>query len=48
MTPELQATYTVDASAFPANGTWKLRVTDGTPGFYSIPDGQIVSWSIAF
>lgn len=48
MTPELHATYTVDASAFPANGTWKLRVTDGTPGFYSIPDGHIVSWSIAF
>lgn len=28
---ELHATCTVDASALPANGTWRLRFTDDTP-----------------
>ena len=48
LTPELHETYTVDASAFPANGTWALQVTDGTPGMYDIPEGHLQRWSLTF
>ncbi|WP_055588600.1 M4 family metallopeptidase [Streptacidiphilus griseoplanus] len=48
LTPELHETYTVDASAVAANGTWQLRVTDGTPGFFDIPDGHLQRWSMTF
>jgi subtilisin-like proprotein convertase family protein len=45
---ELHATYTVDASALPANGTWKLRVTDNTPGIFTVDPGYLDSWSLTF
>lgn len=48
LTPELHQTFTVDASAVPARGTWKLRVQDGTPGFYDLPEGHLLSWSMSF
>ncbi|WP_031517479.1 M4 family metallopeptidase [Streptomyces sp. NRRL F-5123] len=48
LTPELHETYTVDASAVAANGTWALRVTDGTPGMYDIPEGHLQRWSLTF
>jgi Zn-dependent metalloprotease len=48
LTPELHATYTVDASAVRARGTWKLRVTDGTPGFYDLDPGHLQRWSLTF
>ncbi|MGW9039325.1 proprotein convertase P-domain-containing protein, partial [Streptomyces sp. NPDC055721] len=37
-------TYTVDASAKPANGTWKLQVRDVASG----ETGYIDSWSLTF
>ncbi|MFD9522294.1 proprotein convertase P-domain-containing protein [Streptomyces sp. NPDC059979] len=40
----LSATYTVDASASPANGTWKLLVSD-IVGPYR---GFLTAWSLAF
>ncbi|EYT81957.1 MULTISPECIES: S8 family peptidase [unclassified Streptomyces] len=40
----VQATYTVDASAAPANGTWKLRVTDN----WANDTGYINAWSLQF
>lgn len=47
--PELHETYTVDASAVTKVGTWKLRVTDGTPGIYSSWDpGHLQRWSLTF
>ncbi|WP_431952865.1 M4 family metallopeptidase [Actinacidiphila sp. bgisy167] len=46
--PELHETYTVDASAVPAVGTWKLRVIDGTPGFYDLDPGHLQRWSLTF
>ncbi|MDX3238849.1 M4 family metallopeptidase [Streptomyces sp. ME03-5709C] len=46
--PELHETYTVDASAVPAVGTWKLRVVDGTPGFYDLDPGHLQRWSLTF
>ncbi|MDX3854445.1 M4 family metallopeptidase [Streptomyces sp. AK02-01A] len=46
--PELHETYTVDASAVPANGTWTLRVEDDTPGIFTIPPGYLDSWSMTF
>ncbi|MFF1832792.1 M4 family metallopeptidase [Streptomyces sp. NPDC058231] len=45
---ELHTTYTVDASAVPANGTWKLRVVDNTPGIFSVDPGYLDSWSLTF
>lgn len=48
LTPELHATYTVDASAVRTRGTWKLRVTDGTPGFYDLDPGHLQRWSMSF
>ncbi|MEU5344627.1 M4 family metallopeptidase [Streptomyces sp. NPDC020766] len=45
---ELHATFTVDASAIPANGTWKLRVTDNTPGIFTVDPGYLDSWSLTF
>ncbi|MGP4085817.1 M4 family metallopeptidase [Streptomyces sp. KR55] len=46
--PELHQTYTVDASAIPANGTWKLRVRDNTPGIFIVPPGYLDNWSLTF
>ncbi|QXE39306.1 M4 family metallopeptidase [Streptomyces sp. GMY02] len=46
--PELDATYTVDASAVPANGTWTLRVEDDTPGIFTVPPGYLDRWSMTF
>ncbi|MER7515670.1 S8 family peptidase [Streptomyces sp. NPDC126499] len=40
----VQATYTVDASSEPANGTWKLRVTDN----WVNDTGYINGWSLQF
>ncbi|MET7645848.1 M4 family metallopeptidase [Streptomyces sp. NPDC005426] len=48
LTPDLHETYTVDASAVPAVGTWKLRVTDGTPGIFDLDAGHLQRWSLAF
>ncbi|WP_431954520.1 M4 family metallopeptidase [Actinacidiphila sp. bgisy167] len=45
---EVHATYTVDASAVPANGTWKLRVTDNTPGIFTVDPGYLDRWSLTF
>ncbi|MEW2045761.1 proprotein convertase P-domain-containing protein [Streptomyces sp. NPDC005476] len=45
---ELHATFTVDASALPANGIWKLRVTDNTPGIFTVDPGYLDSWSLTF
>jgi len=45
---ELHATYTVDASALPANGTWRLRVTDDTPGIFTVDPGYLDRWSLTF
>ncbi|WP_406261485.1 M4 family metallopeptidase [Streptomyces nigra] len=45
---ELHATYTVDASAVPANGTWRLRVTDNTPGIFTVDPGYVDRWSLTF
>jgi subtilisin-like proprotein convertase family protein len=40
----IDKTYTVDASASPANGTWKLRVQD----VWSYDSGYIDSWKLTF
>ncbi|WP_308284721.1 M4 family metallopeptidase [Streptomyces longispororuber] len=48
LTPDLHETYTVDASAVPAVGTWKLRVTDGTPGIFDLDPGHLQRWSLTF
>ncbi|WP_234388593.1 M4 family metallopeptidase [Streptomyces sp. AS58] len=45
---EVHATYTVDASQVPANGTWKLRVTDNTPGIFDPDPGYLDRWSLTF
>jgi Zn-dependent metalloprotease len=45
---ELHVTYTVDASAVPANGTWKLRVQDDTPGIFTVDPGYLDRWSLTF
>ncbi|MFI5998736.1 M4 family metallopeptidase [Streptomyces sp. NPDC051362] len=45
---ELHATYTVDASTALANGTWKLRVTDNTPGIFTVDPGYLDRWSLTF
>ncbi|MFF5161391.1 M4 family metallopeptidase [Streptomyces sp. NPDC000348] len=45
---ELHDTFTVDASAVPANGTWNLRVTDNTPGIFTVDPGYLDGWSLAF
>lgn len=45
---ELHATFTVDASALPADGTWKLRVTDNTPGIFTVDPGYLDRWSLTF
>ncbi|MEV7871148.1 M4 family metallopeptidase [Streptomyces sp. NPDC088124] len=45
---ELHTTYTVDASSLPANGTWKLRVTDNTPGIFTVDPGYLDRWSMTF
>jgi len=41
---DVHATYTVDASAEPADGTWKLRVQDR----YQVDTGYIDSWKLTF
>ncbi|MEW2077163.1 M4 family metallopeptidase [Streptomyces sp. NPDC013433] len=48
MGTELHDTFTVDASAVPANGTWKLRVTDNTPGIFTVDPGYLDGWSLTF
>ncbi|MFV2117819.1 proprotein convertase P-domain-containing protein [Streptomyces sp. Act-28] len=40
----ITTTYTVDASASPASGTWKLQVEDESPG----ATGTLRNWSMAF
>jgi subtilisin-like proprotein convertase family protein len=40
----LNKTYAVDASASPADGTWKLRVEDRSAG----ADGTLNSWALTF
>ncbi|MFE0633209.1 M4 family metallopeptidase [Streptomyces sp. NPDC058864] len=46
--PELHETFTVDASAIPGNGTWKLRVRDNTPGNFHVLPGYLDTWSLGF
>ncbi|MET9880345.1 M4 family metallopeptidase [Actinacidiphila glaucinigra] len=46
--PELHQTFTVDASAIPANGTWKLRVRDNTPGNFHVLPGYLDTWRLGF
>ncbi|MGW7285079.1 M4 family metallopeptidase, partial [Streptomyces sp. NPDC054847] len=46
--PGLNETYTVDTSAVAATGTWKLRVTDGTPGIFTLEPGRLNAWSLTF
>ncbi|WP_320778073.1 M4 family metallopeptidase, partial [Streptomyces sp. CRN 30] len=41
---DLHTTYTVDASAEPADGTWRLRVQD----MYALDVGYIDSWQLTF
>ncbi|MEU3188335.1 M4 family metallopeptidase [Streptomyces sp. NPDC006923] len=41
---DVHETYTVDASAVPADGTWTLRVQD----LYSLDTGYIDSWKLTF
>lgn len=48
LTPELHATNTVDASAVQRLGTWKLRIADGTPGYYDLDPGHLQRWSMTF
>ncbi|MCX7555612.1 proprotein convertase P-domain-containing protein [Xanthomonadaceae bacterium JHOS43] len=43
-TDNVIGTFTINASAQPANGTWKLRVYDGANG----DTGYIDSWSLQF
>ena len=43
-TDNVIGTYTLNASAQPANGTWKLRVYDASNG----DTGYIDSWSLQF
>ncbi|MFJ5550277.1 S8 family serine peptidase [Streptomyces sp. NPDC093225] len=43
-TANLNTTYTVDASAIPANGTWQLRVQDVA----AADTGYVDSWSLTF
>ncbi|MEU7022718.1 S8 family serine peptidase [Streptomyces sp. NPDC046203] len=43
-TRDIDTTYSVDASAKTANGTWKLRVTDN----YTYDTGRINSWALQF
>ncbi|WP_181387227.1 M4 family metallopeptidase [Streptomyces sp. Act143] len=48
---ELHDSFTVDASALPANGIWKLRVTDYTPaapGIAPSEGGYLDRWSLTF
>ncbi|MEW1718437.1 M4 family metallopeptidase [Streptomyces sp. NPDC093109] len=42
--PNVHETYTVDASALPANGIWKLRVRDA----YAYDTGYLDSWKLTF
>ena len=42
--PNVLETYTVNLSAEPLNGTWKLRVADTALG----NSGTLNSWSISF
>ncbi|MDX3355499.1 M4 family metallopeptidase [Streptomyces sp. ME01-24h] len=46
--PELHETFTVDASDIPADGTWKLRVRDNTPGNFHVLPGYLDTWSLGF
>ncbi|GGX65733.1 hypothetical protein GCM10010358_20170 [Streptomyces minutiscleroticus] len=41
---DIKATYSVDASTSPANGTWKLQVRDASDG----ATGTLNGWSLAF
>ncbi|MFG2661455.1 hypothetical protein [Streptomyces sp. NPDC048425] len=45
---QLRATHTVDASALPADETWKFRVRDVTPGLAGLiaEPGRIKSWRL--
>ncbi|MFF7886535.1 putative Ig domain-containing protein [Streptomyces sp. NPDC020794] len=45
---ELHATCTVDASALPADDTQRLRVTDDTPGIFTVAPGYPDSRSLTF
>ncbi|MFE6891969.1 M4 family metallopeptidase [Streptomyces sp. NPDC057694] len=45
---ELHKTFTVDASAVPADGTWKLQVIDNTPGIFLLDPGYLDRWSMTF
>ncbi|MFB7443568.1 hypothetical protein [Streptomyces mirabilis] len=45
---ESHATCTVDASALPADGTWRLRVMHDTPGVFTVDPGHLDGWNLTF
>ncbi|MFE2519679.1 hypothetical protein [Streptomyces mirabilis] len=45
---EPHATYSVDAPALPADGSWRLRVTDNTPGIFTVDPGCLDGWNLTF
>ncbi|MER5598632.1 proprotein convertase P-domain-containing protein [Streptomyces sp. NPDC002265] len=45
---QIHATYTGDASEVPANGTWRLWVTDHTCGIFTAEPGYLDCWSLSF
>jgi subtilisin-like proprotein convertase family protein len=45
---EPHATCTVGTSALPADGTWRLRVMDDTPGVLTVDPGHLDGWNLTF
>ncbi|MGW4981436.1 hypothetical protein [Streptomyces mirabilis] len=45
---EPHATCTVDAPALPADGTWRLRVMDDTPGIFTVDPNCLYGWNPTF
>ncbi|MET7893450.1 hypothetical protein [Streptomyces mirabilis] len=45
---EPHATCTVDAPALPADGTWRLRVMDDTPGIFTVDPYCLDGWNPTF
>lgn len=42
------ATRTVDASAPPSDGSWRLRVMANAPGIFTVAPGQLDGWNLTF
>ncbi|MER7690217.1 hypothetical protein [Streptomyces sp. NPDC097610] len=45
---EPRATCTIDASAPPADGSWRLRVMDNAPGIFTVDPGHLDGWNLTF